>query len=213
MVVDTSNLDKTYSWKDCEINPDLNPEIKRQLQEILRDNNDTFARTKLDVGKFPHFTVQLEIDEDIPPEKFRPMSKEKLTFCDKTFTTFEKMDLVAECHTPKTISNLHLVPKYEGLRDLTKASTYLAQVKGVKNTQFRIVQDLRRVNAATKNIKKTIPKLPEQIFQKLRGKIVSSIDANQAYWHLILAPESRPYTCFYLTLIAPAGVHKGHTFF
>ena len=154
MVVDTSNLDKTYSWKDCEINPDLNPEIKRQLQEILRDNNDTFARTKLDVGKFPHFTVQLEIDEDIPPEKFRPMSKEKLTFCDKTFNTFEKMDLVAECHTPKTISNLHLVPKYEGLRDLTKASTHLAQVKGVKNTQFCIVQDLRRVYAATKNIKR-----------------------------------------------------------
>ena len=80
MVVDTTNLDKTFSWKDCEINPDLNPEIKRQLQEILRDNNNTFARTKLDVGKFPHFTVQLEIDEDIPPEKFCPMSKEKLPF-------------------------------------------------------------------------------------------------------------------------------------
>jgi Reverse transcriptase (RNA-dependent DNA polymerase) len=60
------------------------------------------------------------------------------------------------------------------------------------------VQDLRRVNAATRNVKKTNPKLPEQIFQKLRGKIVSSIDANQAYWHLQLDPKSRPYTCFYL---------------
>ena len=75
-VVDTTNLDKVYTWKDCEINPDLNPKIKRQLQKILEENNDTFARTKLDVGKFPHFTVQLEIDEDIPLEKFRPMSKE-----------------------------------------------------------------------------------------------------------------------------------------
>jgi Reverse transcriptase (RNA-dependent DNA polymerase) len=60
------------------------------------------------------------------------------------------------------------------------------------------VQDLRRVNAATRNVKKTIPKLPEQIFQKLRGKIVSSIDASQAYWHLQLDPKSRPYACFYL---------------
>jgi hypothetical protein len=74
----------------------------------------------------------------------------------------------------------------------------LAQVKGIKNTQFLIVQDLRRVNAATRNVKKTSPKLPEQIFQKLRGKIVSSIDANQAYWHLQLDADSRPYTCFYL---------------
>jgi hypothetical protein len=54
------------------------------------------------------------------------------------------------------------------------------------------------VNAATRNVKKTIPKLPEQIFQKIHGKIVSSIDANQAYWHLLLDPKSRPYTCFYL---------------
>ena len=90
MVVDTTNLDKTFSWKDCEINPDLNPEIKRQLQEILRDNNNTFARTKLDVGKFPHFTVQLEIDEDIPPEKFRPMSEEKLNFAIKRLKHLRK---------------------------------------------------------------------------------------------------------------------------
>ena len=169
-VVDTTNLDKVYTWKDCEINPDLDPKIKRQLQEILEENNDTFARTKLDVGKFPHFTVQLEIDEDIPPEKFRPMSEEKLNYCDKTFKTFGKMELVAECHTPKTISNLHLVPKYEGLRDLTKASTYLAQVKGVKNTQFRIVQDLRRVNAATKNIKKPYPNCLSRSFKNYKGK-------------------------------------------
>ena len=96
------------------------------------------------------------------------------------------------------MSNLHLVPKYEGLRDLTKASTFIAQQKGIKNSQFRIVQDLRKINAATKNIKRTIPKLPEKIFQQLKGKIVSSIDANQAYWHLALHPDSRPYTCFYL---------------
>ena len=98
------------------------------------------------------------------------MSEEKLNYCDKTFKTFEKMELVAECHTPKTISNLHLVPKYEGLRDLTKASTYLAQVKGVKNTQFRIVQDLRRVNAATKNVKKPYPNCLSRSFKNYKGK-------------------------------------------
>ncbi len=60
------------------------------------------------------------------------MSPEKLAFCQKTFNTFFKLDLIRECHSPKTISNLLLVPKYEGLRDLTKASTYLAQVRGEK---------------------------------------------------------------------------------
>ena len=198
MLVDTTDIEKTFSWKDCEIKDDLDPVIKSKLLEVLEENQSVFAQHKLDVGKFPHFTVQLEIENDIPAEKQRFMSEEKQAFCDKTFDFFEKMKLVEECHTPKTISNLHLVPKYEGLRDLTKASTYLAQVKGIKNSQFRIVQDLRRVNAQTKNIKKTVPKLPEQIFQKLRGKIVSSMDANQAYWHLLLCPESRPFTCFWL---------------
>ena len=60
------------------------------------------------------------------------------------------------------------------------------------------MQDLRRINVATKNIKKSAPKLPEFIFQKLQGKIVSSVDCNMAYWHLILHPDSRPWTCFYL---------------
>ncbi len=64
-------------------------------------------------------------------------------------------------HLAKTVSNLLLVPKYEGLRDLTKASVYLAQVRGEKNSSFRIVQDLRRINAKTKNVKKASPKLPE----------------------------------------------------
>jgi hypothetical protein len=93
---------------------------------------------------------------------------------------------------------LLLVPKYEGLRDLTKASVYLAQVRGEKNSSFRIVQDLRRINAKTKNVQKASPKLPEFIFQKLKNKVVSSVDANMAYWHLVLDPESRSYTAFYL---------------
>ena len=95
---------------------------------MLVENKDVFAKSKLDVGKFPHFAVQLEIDQEIPPEKQRFMSEEKLEFCNQTFETFERENLVEECHTPKTISNLHLVPKYEGLRDMTKAATYLARV-------------------------------------------------------------------------------------
>ena len=148
------------------------------------ENKSVFATSKLDVGKFPDFTVSLDIDADIPAEKQRFMSEEKLAYCERTLDEFEKLGLVQECHSPKTVSNLLLVPKYEGLRDLTKASVYLAQVRGEKNSSFRIVQDLRRINAKTKNVKKASPKLPEFIFQKLKNKVVSSVDANMAYWHL-----------------------------
>jgi len=197
-LLDPSDLDKTFKYTDCEINPNLSPKIREGLDQILFENQSVFAKSKLDVGKFTEFEVSLLIDAVIPAEKQRFMSEEKLTYCKKTFKEFEKLGLVEECHSPETISNLLLVPKYEGLRDLTKASVYLAQVKGEKNTSFRIVQDLRRINAKTKNIKKASPKLPEFIFQKLKNKVVSSIDANQAYWHLMLDKESRSYTAFYL---------------
>ena len=195
---DPSDLDQRYSYKDCEVNPNLDPETRAKLDQILFEYQDVFAKSKLDVGEFKEFEVKLDIAADIPAEKQRFMSEEKLTYCKRTFQEFEKLGLVEEVHSPKTISNLLLVPKYEGLRDLTKASVYLAQVKGEKNTSFRIVQDLRRINAKTRNIKRSLPKLPEAIFQKLKNKVVSSIDANQAYWHLKLHPQSRPYTAFYV---------------
>ena len=197
-LLDPSDLNKVFKYTDCEINPNLNPKIRDRLDQILFDNQSVFAKSKLDVGKFTEFEVSLLINAEIPAEKQRFMSDEKLTYCKTTFKEFEKMGLVEECHSPKTVSNLLLVPKYEGLRDLTKASVYLAQVKGEKNSSFRIVQDLRRINAKTINIKKALPKLPEFIFQKLKNKVVSSIDANQAYWHLMLDNESRSYTAFYL---------------
>jgi len=198
VVVDPTNLDKKRSYKDCTVDPDLPERISVPLWELLKTNKSVFATSKLDVGKFKGFMVQIEIDKPIQAEKQRYMSPEKLDFCKKTFETFERLDLIRECHNPKTISNLLLVPKYEGLRDLTKASTYLAQVRGEKTYQFRIVQDLRRINQNTKNIKKSQPVLPESIFTRMQGKIVSSIDANQAYWHLVLDHASRPWTAFYL---------------
>ena len=91
MLIDTTNLDKVYTWKDCEINPSLDSELKAQLLEILEKHQTIFARNKLDVGKYSGFTVQLEIDTPIPAEKQRYLSEEKMAFCDKTFETFEKM--------------------------------------------------------------------------------------------------------------------------
>ena len=198
ILIDPTKLSEKFSHLDCEINPTLDEGIKKKLSQIIDDNKETFATSKLDVGQYKKFLVKLEIDESIPAEKKRFMSEEKADFCDKTFAQFEKLGIVEECHTPKTVSNLLLVPKYEGIKDATKASTFLAQMKGTKNSQFRIVQDLRRINKVTKNPKRSLPKLPEHIFQKLKNKIVSSVDTLQAYWHLVLHPESRPYTCFYL---------------
>jgi len=165
---------------------------------MLKCHKDAFATSKLDVGKFKGLAIQLQIEEDIPIKKQRYISPEKIEFCLKTFESFEKHGLIEECNNPKTVGNLLLILKYEGLQDLTKASTYLAQVRGEKSFTFRIIHDLRRINAKTKNVQRSHPVLPESIFTRMQGKLVSSIDINQAYWHLVLDPASRPWTCFYI---------------
>jgi hypothetical protein len=136
VVIDSTKLNETFSHKDCEINPSLDKATRDKLCKIIEDNKSTFATTKLDVGQYKKFLVKLDIEDHIPAEKKRFMSEEKADFCDKTFEKFEELGIIEECHTPKTVSNLHLVPKYEGVKDATKASTYLAGVKGTKNKQF-----------------------------------------------------------------------------
>ncbi len=107
---DPSDLDKRFKYTDCEINPNVKPELRKRLDKILHDNQTVSAKSKLDVGKFPDFTVSLEIEAEIPAEKQRFMSDEKLAYCERTFDEFEKLGLVQECHSPKTVSNLLLVP-------------------------------------------------------------------------------------------------------
>jgi len=103
---DPSDLDKRYSYKDCEINPNLSPEIKEKLEKILADHQDVFAKSKLDVGEFKEFEVKLEINAEIPAEKQRFMSEEKLAYCNKTFQEFEKLNLVEEVHSPNHCTHL-----------------------------------------------------------------------------------------------------------
>ncbi len=97
------------------------------------DNQTVFAKSKLDVGKFPDFTVSLEIEAEIPAEKQRFMSEEKLAYCERTFDEFEKLGLVQECHSPKTVANLLLVPKYEGLRDLWRHRSLVVTFEDIVN--------------------------------------------------------------------------------
>ena len=124
--VDPTNLDR-YSYKDCTIG-NISKSHKDKIWNILKEHKDVFAKSKLNVGEFKGFLVQIEISKDLPNEQKRYMPPEKLEYCRKTFQTFKKLGLVQRCDNPRRISNLHLVLKSDGLRDLTKDSTYLAQI-------------------------------------------------------------------------------------
>ena len=66
------------------------------------------------------------------------------------------------------------------------------------NCTWRLTQDLRGVNAETKNIyAATLPTIDE-IVSKCRNKVVTQLDINQAYFHIPLTDQSKEKTSFYL---------------
>jgi hypothetical protein len=48
-----------------------------------------YAKSKLDMGKFPICTVSLEIDAKMPAAKQRFMSEEKLAYCEELLMSFK----------------------------------------------------------------------------------------------------------------------------
>jgi hypothetical protein len=58
VLIGPTQLDKKFSYKDCKINPKLDPKLKAELQQLLKDHKAAFATSKLDVCKFKEFSVQ-----------------------------------------------------------------------------------------------------------------------------------------------------------
>jgi len=87
VIYDPTMLTKKYSYKDCTLGT-IPKEVKSELWKMLKCHKDAFATSKLDVGKFKGLAIQLQIEEDIPIEKQRYMSPEKIEFCRKNFQVF-----------------------------------------------------------------------------------------------------------------------------
>jgi hypothetical protein len=136
---------------DCEIDPKLKP------SQILFDNQAGFAKTKLDVSNFLEFIVCLDNDVNILGQEQRFLSEEKLALDE-----FERLGLVKKCHSSTVIQ-----------RDLTKASVYLALVRGKKNSSLRVVQNLRRINSRRKKIKRHLPSILSSFSRSSRTRCLA----------------------------------------
>ena len=103
--------------KLMEYVPFILPHLKRRvgasnfLYQVCLNNKMLISNTALVrviIDSALDACVKLDIEDHIPAEKKQFMSEEKADFCDKTFKRFEELGIIEECHTPKTVSNLHL---------------------------------------------------------------------------------------------------------
>ena len=135
----------------------------------------------------------------IVKDKKRPIPFQRLQYARKAVNTLMKYNLVRPAYNSKWATNLVLVQKpAEGsLRDSTKASQILNKHKNVKCT-WRLTQDLRKVNQNTTNLYTANLPTIDEIVNKVRNKIVTQIDVNQAYFTIPLTETSKEKTSFYL---------------
>ena len=132
-------------------------------------------------------------------DKKRPIPFQRLQYAQKAVNTLMKYNLVTPAYNSKWATNLVLVQKpAEGsLRDSTKASQILNRHKNVKCT-WRLTQDLRMVNKNTTNLYTANLPTIDEIVNKVKDKVVTQIDVNQAYFTIPLTERSCEKTSFYL---------------
>ena len=81
----------------------------------------------------------------------------------KACEKLERKGIIAESEIPKCVSNLLLIPKYDSIKNDTKASK-MHQPKNSIN-KYRLAQGFRIFNECTINVDRKL--------KKIKGKIVS----------------------------------------
>ena len=172
-----------------------------ELMEIVgNEMKDIWSKHKWDIGKTDRIEHDIETKEGvIVKDKKRPIPFQRLQYAKKAVNTLMKYNLVTPAYNSKWATNLVLVQKpAEGaLRDSTKASQILNKHKNVKCT-WRLTQDLRQVNQNTTNLYTANLPTIDEIVNKVRNKVVTQIDVNQAYFTIPLSKRSCEKTSFYL---------------
>ena len=196
-IIENKYIDETYTLEDIKL--DHIPEkYRKQLKKLCKKYEDIFAKTNFDMGTTTLIEHKIDIGEKEPKSQTKRFtSSEKEDFAIKACKKLEKKNnIITESNIPRCVSNLVLIPKYDNVRDNTKASK-MNQTKNSIN-KYRLAQDFRILNECTINVNRTNAINIDSFIQRIKGKIVSQLDLCQAFFAIPLEKDSQELTAFYL---------------
>ena len=195
-IIENKYIDETYTLEDIKL--DHIPEkYRKQLKDLCKKYEDIFAKNNFDMGTTTLIEHKIDIGEKEPKSQTKRFtSSEKEDFAIKACKKLEKNNIIAESDIPRCVSNLVLIPKYDNVRDNTKASK-MHQTKNSIN-KYRLAQDFRILNECTINVNRTNAINIDSFIQRIKGKIVSQLDLCQAFFAIPLEKDSQELTAFYL---------------
>ena len=164
----------------------LDPAWKKAYQEIVIENYDVFSLNRYDLGHATHYEHVIEpTQEGMQP----PFTKQyTIPYADEAL-----LDEIARELTQRKV----LIPEFSP----ANSPVFIVRKPGC---QPRFVEDLRRVNEASKSDRYQIRDIKESLNQagRRRPKFFSSLDLSGSFWQLSLAEESRPWSAFTLPFLA-----------
>ena len=184
---------------DLKLNPNLTPDQKKQVQDMLQKNKSAFASTFQDLGTTP-LVKHLIHTGDAAAIRQRPyrVSPKQREIIDQELDKMIEKGLVRKSTSPWA-SPVVLVPKPNG--------------------QTRMCFDYRAVNKVTVADSHPLPRI-DDILDRLKGaKYFSKIDLKSGFWQIPMEESSIPKTAFtthrglYECLIMPFGLKNSPSTF
>ena len=171
-------------------------EWRPQINMLCEKYEDIFAKHNFDIPQIRNFEHELQFRAIPESQQMRFMNADKFQFAKEAVEKLEKAGVVELCTNPLAVSNLVMVRKFEGYKDMTKAGEIARNASTAH--AYRLAQDFRNINLAITNQKRSNPIDIENFVKTLSNKIVSSIDFLQGYFQISLESFSSRCTCFYL---------------
>ena len=168
---------KKFELKDLDT-PNLDPQQRTELLEVLGKFEPYFAQFEMDVGLCPVKQIKIETSGEPRAQRYRPVAIAIEEEVDKLIKAMLKYRIIEQSDS-NWASNLVVVSR--------------------KNSQrVRLCNDLRELNKAIKNM----PQIPiphfEETYLKLQGaKWFCCIDLANAYWNVEIDPKYRDRTAFF----------------
>ena len=191
-------LDKTFTVSDADLSECPIYHLAK-LKNLLNDFQDRFSTSKLDIETTDLYSASLPTFEGKKvTQNVRRLPSNKYQFAMKAIKQLESAGIVRESDSSWR-SNVVMVPKPISNSDL-RQNTKAEKLTGQHNNSelFRICLDFKEVNSILDFPQQTQFTTIDRFLQKLKNKVVCSLDISSAFFIIPINEEDRYKTAFWI---------------
>ena len=176
----------------------LNKQDQESMKQILHSHKAIIQTPDNKLGRFRYFQASFDVEEQSnATQKNRNINFTRAPEAQKKIEELKDLGVLEESSGAKTIMNFVLVKKFSGLRQSSKADKYVAGKQADANVKWRLATDASDLNRHLKNVPTIVLPRSEDIRQKIRNKIFSSMDISDQFFQIAIDPESRLHSNVY----------------